>query len=288
MYELQSPLHALNIFKLAEEELEEAWMQADQGMETLYYFVGRETLFLSRDGKAAETARQQAAKKGLTAAEKTLGQTAEEGLASAKLYFTRALSCNMNYARAHIGLGNIHFLHAQAQTPEERLAKPELRQTIEEYKQALAAAPEAPGAQIDLKARIGLAMAYRLQGEAHFLLNQDTEANACFELVIQVIDPILGALAATAQYRTLAQAYLTMGRTYTQQAEIQKSQNNVAGSIAYLQKAREVYAQCKALNQVEPTKGVPGDKFLLETIISEGCQCDDQAVEKTLNNLQGG
>ncbi|HXV43450.1 MAG TPA: hypothetical protein VEC96_10325, partial [Anaerolineae bacterium] len=81
---------ALTTFQQAEQELKE-WGEKNQGKEILYYFIGREALFLSRTESEAQK----------------VFASAEEARATAEAYFQKALSSNPDYARADIGLGSV-------------------------------------------------------------------------------------------------------------------------------------------------------------------------------------
>jgi tetratricopeptide (TPR) repeat protein len=246
------PEEALAVFRQAEEGLT-SWKEQGEGKEIFYFFMGRELLFLKRDVEAEEA-------------------------------LEKALQSNPRYARAHIVLGGVYFQRAQSLAPDERLLEPkDLDRAINSYQTGLELAREFHGPQMEIIARLALAMAYRLQGETYFWLQDSVEANRFFNLAIEEINLVLDPLADAEQYRLLAQAYESLGAAYTQQAEILRKQEDVAGSRALYEKARDAYASC-----IDQEKRAPEDDILRSAIIAESCRPWDKFVEEALLTLDGG
>lgn len=252
---------ALAIFRQAEEELTH-WKEQEEGKEILYFFIGRSALFLERY------------------------EEAEEAL-------EKALQINPAYARAQIVLGSVDFRRVQSflLSPEERPLQPEdmeqaindVERAIAKYQKGLELAEESHEPLIEIIARLALASAYRLEGQGYFWLQDDVEANHFFELAIEEINPVLEPLADAEQHRILAQAYQSLGAAYTQQAEILRKQEDVAGSRALYEKARAAWAGC-----IDQEKKAPEDDILRSAIIAESCRPWDKFVEEALLALEGG
>ncbi len=251
MYDLGgSTEQALTIFDGMEGESD--WNERE-GKEILYYFIGRENLFLEHDQEA-----QQA--------------------------FERAVEINPNYARAHIGLGSVYYYRAQRTLPpEQRLQTGDLGQAIAEYQKALELAPQSPETQIDAKAHLALGTAYRLQGEAYLHAEDHDSANRLFDQTLAEITQTVGPLRDGGQFRLLAQAYLTMAAAYHQQAYIRRTQGDAASSKTLYQQAIDTYSKCIEQGQMSAF-----DTILTETIIAGQCQPSKQAAEQDLASLEGG
>lgn len=259
---------AWQTFHQAEQELKD-WGEKNQGKEILYYFIGREALFLSRDEQEAQK----------------VFDSAETARAAAESYFTKALTSNPNYARAYMGLGGVYFQRAQRQPPAERLAAPELDQAIKNYQQALAHAPKLPGDQLQLEARFGVASAYQIKGDAHFQLGFYSEAAAYFDSTIREIEAIIPPLTAAKQQRSLGHVYLTLGVAYNQQAIIREKQGDRPGSLALYQKAQDAYTNCIAQGDRQKG-GNPADK-LLKNIIDNYCRPYADKADQARRALEG-
>lgn len=255
---------ALETFQQAEQELKDY-----QGKDILYYFIGREALFLSRDEKEA----------------KKVFDSAEAARATAKDYFTKALDSNPDYARAYLGLGGVYFQRAQRQAPAERLAATEVDQAIKNYEQAVANASKLPDDQVQLEARFGVAGAYQLKGDAYFQLGAYDEANTYFDSTIREMQAIIPPLTAVKQQRSLGHVYLALGVAYNQQAIIHQKQDDKPGSLALYQKAQEAYTNCIAQGDSQKG-GNPADR-LLKNIIDNYCKPYYDKVNQARRSLEG-
>lgn len=254
------PEEALAVFQQAEEGLTR-WKEQDEGKEILYFFRGRELLFLKRDVEAEEA-------------------------------LEKALQSNPRYARAHIVLGSVYFLRAQnlllaAEQPLEpedlERVNSNLEQAINNYQKGLELAEESQEPLMEIIARLALAMSYYRQGDTYFVLGDDVEANRFFNVAIEEINLVLDPLADEEQYRLLAQAYQSLGVAYSQKAEILRSQGDVTGSKTLFEKARTAYASC-----MDQEKRAPHDAILKEEIIMGLCQPYDKDAEEALLELEGG
>jgi len=249
---------ALAIFRQAEEELVD-WGNQGEGKEILYFFIGRSALFLGRY-EEAEAALQE------------------------------ALRIDPAYARAQIVLAGVDFRRVQnvlhppdgsGLTPEAvRQAIGDVERTVAGYQKGLELARESHDPLVEMIARLALASAYRLEGEIYFWLQDDAEANRFFELAIGEIDQVLEPLAEAGQYRILAQAYLSLGAAYTQQAEILRKEADVAGSRGLYEAARAAYTAC-----IDQEEKAPEDEILRSAIIGDSCRPWREYVEEALLTL---
>lgn len=256
---LGHPAEALAVFRQAEGELT-TWKEQGEGKEILYFFIGRAALFLKRDVEA----------------EGAMG---------------KALQINPDYARAHIVLGSVYFWRAQnlllaAEQPLEpqelEQVTDNLEQAINSHQKGLELAQESHEPLMEVIARLALAQAYRLEGETHFYLENDVEANRFYNLSIQEISLSLDPLADAGQYRLLAQAYDSLGVAYTQQAVIIRDQGDTAGSRTLFEAARAAYANC-----IHQETRAPEDDILI-SMIADYCQPHDKVAEEALLALEGG
>lgn len=263
-------LKALDTFQQAEQALKD-WGEKNQGKEILYYFIGREILFLSRD-------EQQALK---------VFDSVETARATAETYFKKALNSNPEYARAYIGLGSVYYQQSP-QPLEARLATADLALT--QYDKALEYAPKLPGEElIRLEAHFGKAVASFLKGDTLYKLGYNQggnpsmyiEAGGYFEGTIREIETILEPLAATQQHRSLGHAYLALGGAYAQLALVREKQGRQAEATPLYQKAEDAYTSCIA--QGDAAGGGNPYDALLKNIIDTYCRpYADRIADKLL------
>jgi tetratricopeptide (TPR) repeat protein len=259
----QTP-EAYQTFKQAETELK-SWPEQGQGKEILYYFIGRQALFLARN----ELEAQKSFEKGGAPAAR---QEAEK-------YFNLALTSNPAYARAQIGLGGVYFQRAQLQEPAERLAAPDIDEAINYYEQARTDAPKLPGGtQLVREAQLGLAVAAYLKGEAYARLGYVDEALTYFEWTAREIEAILPAVQAEAhQQRSLVHLYLDLGSAYMQQADLWRNRGESARAAELYTQARDAYATCA--KQKIPDK-------ITQNIIDTYCRPHQQKAEEALATVK--
>ncbi|MBN1934738.1 MAG: CHAT domain-containing protein [Anaerolineae bacterium] len=246
---------ALDTLTEAEQTLT-AWPDGD-GKELLYFFIGRESLFLERNAQA-ETA------------------------------FRRALGINPAYARAQSGLGSVYLQRARAVAPERRLDVPasqpksDLEQAIEYHRRGLELA-QTNSPLVQAIAHIAFAKSQRLLGETLYVLDRFGEAQAAFALVIRETEEAIDLLANTRQYRVIAQAYEAQGAAHLQAGDILRRQTQLEASRASFESARAAYAACIAQGVKAPL-----DAFLQQTVIEQGCLRYDGIAQDMLDTLKGG
>ena len=263
MYDLQGhPDLALKVFQQARDQVGNS---SDTAAEVLWFFIGREDLTLSVQD----------------AQNPTSNVARQARLADAEGAFKEALQIDPGYARADIGLGSVNFSLAQDQNSPDRLTHPELGTAIQAYQTALAGAASSPGALIDAKARLGLASAWILQGEAQRDTGQMAAANASFNQAIQAVAASLQAVITAKQYRVLAQAYLTLGEAYHEQGHLAQLQNDKTSAQALFEKASTNYGLCIQQKQAAIT-----DQTLANTIIAGYCIPYKKVVDASLADLK--
>ncbi len=213
---------ALAVFRNAESAEELQSWEAEQGREILYYFIGRQALFLSRDDSAY--------------------------LAEAEAAFEVSLAINPDYVRTHIGLGGVYFQQAQQLSPEARLENDTLDLAIEEYTRAVEEGGDSPGQQIEIKGLLALGKSYRLRGEAFLFSGNIEQATSAYEKAIDDIEQAI-TLLDTGQHRLLAEAYLGLGIAYEGLAYAQSNRED--GGRALFEKAVAAYDTCIEQAEIE-------------------------------------
>jgi tetratricopeptide (TPR) repeat protein len=241
---------ALGTFQRAEAELT-AWPE-DDGKEILYFFIGREQLFLGQSENAEAS-------------------------------FRRALEIDPTYARAQVALGSAYLQQARAIKPEARLEDPKyLEQAIDNHRRGLELALAGGDPLIEAVARIAQAKSYRLLGETYYFLNDYTEANRIFDLVLAEVKQVLPLLAGSQQYRLLAQAYEAQGAAYLQQGDILRRQQKIEGSRARFELAKTAYQSC-----IEQGDKAYFDEILRTKVIEQGCQRYYDVATEYARKLEG-
>lgn len=244
---------AYEVLRQAESVLTD-W-QEEEGKEILYYFLGREALFLSQQDSA--------------------------WLEPAEAAFLRSLEINPAYARAHIGLGGVYYQRAQFLAPEERLSAPFLDQAIAEYAQAVEAGPEASGGQVALKGRLSLGTAYRLLGEAHLFAGDLEAAAEAFARAVADLEAALPQVDPE-DHRLLAQAQLGLGAAYHQWGHTRLLLGDTDAAQDLFTRAEAAYTAC-----IQQAEAEFYDTFL-QDLRQENCEPYRQAVEQALQDLGGG
>jgi tetratricopeptide (TPR) repeat protein len=262
MYDLSGETaDALEVFRQAEQDID--WSESG-GAEVLYYFIGREALFLKRVDQA---------------------QTA----------FETARDANSDYARAYVGLGSVAFQKAQSRlldgnldpTPEDLgPVLEDLDRAVDAYQTALDRADPALEPQTGIVARLGIGSAYRLQGEQYLFLDQRALAEERFNQAMDELESILEPLAAREQYRYLAQAYSSLGAAYAQMAWLRQAANDRAGSEALYRKAHAAFEKC-----IAQAEAAPLDSLLVKRIIEDpqtGCRPARERLPTVAATEEGG
>jgi tetratricopeptide (TPR) repeat protein len=240
---------ALDTLRAAEAELTD-WRDED-GKEILYFFIGRELLFLQRDEEAQEA-------------------------------FETALAINPDYARAHVGLGSVYLWRAQRIPPVERMQPPhDLQNAIDQYEIGRQLAAEQGEPLVELITRLASASAHRVQGETY---NHAAEANAsrdlydqahaAFEAAIGELEEILAPLADANQHRYLALAQQNLGAAYLQRADTFLRQGELTQRQESLEQARLAFSEC-----IAQANAAPFDAILQERIAAGSSTDDSQTME---------
>jgi len=244
---------ALETLRAAEIELT-GWQDED-GKEILYFFIGRELLFLEQDEEAEEA-------------------------------FNTALRINPDYARAHIGLGSVYLWRAQRVAPAERLQEPnDLQRALDAYETGRQLAAQSAEPLVVLIARLALASAHRVQGETYNFIADATDngtdngdvyeqARAAFEAAIAELESLLAPLAEANQHRYLALAYQNLGAAHLQQADTVLRQGEPTRRTELLEQARLSFTECMAQAETAPF-----DAILRDRIAGSGTAGDGQTVE---------
>jgi len=240
MYDLLGyPGRALPVLQQAEDELAST---GQDGNEVLWFFIGREALWLKRDEEAQPA-------------------------------FEEAVRLNPNYARARLGLGDIHLNKAYGQSSADRIQAPDLEQAIAEYQKAL----ETAEPSVKVEALYSLGAVYRLKGETLLNLADFPAADSAFVTTVGYLSAALDALKNTERYRLLAQTYLTLGEAYEDQGHVQLRQNNKEGSRPFFEEARTSYDRC-----IQQEDAAPTDLILTDQIVGKLCVPYKKLVEEEL------
>jgi tetratricopeptide (TPR) repeat protein len=233
--------------------------------EVLWFFIGREELILSNPVAAAANS----------------APSQSTHLANAEAAFQQSLKLNPAYARSHLGLGSVYFSRAQNLSSQDRLKTSDLADAISQYQQALAGAFASAGALIDVKARLGLASTWILQGEAQRDQGQLAQAGDSFAQAVQAASESLQPLIAAQEYRVLAQAYLTLGEAYHEQGHLELLQGNKDTSRAAFENASANYARC-----IQQKDAAVTDQTLAEKIVASYCVPYKQSADSSLAELK--
>lgn len=262
MYDLSGEsADALEVFRQAEQEID--WSQAG-GREVLYYFIGREALFLKR-------------------------------LDEAQAAFQTARDTNPDYARAYIGIAGVEFQRAQSRVLEEGIEPSAeelgpvleaLEEAVRSYQTALARADPALEPQTGIIARLGLGASYYLQGEQYLFLGERASAEEHFNRAVKELEAVLEPLAAGQQHRYLAQANNSLGAAYAQLAWLRQAEGDQVSSEAFYRKAHDAFAQCIAQGEAAPL-----DRLLVEQIVEDpqtGCRSHKELLPTVAPTEEGG
>lgn len=240
---------ALATFLQAERTLTN-WREED-GKEILYFFIGREELFLGH---------------------------VENAIANLE----RALAIEPEYARARIALGSAYLKRARSLPPAERFAPPhDLETALEHYLAGLALAQQMEEPLVEQIAHLALAKSYRLFAETYYHLDDPAEARRYFELTRQEAAAVVEPLAAANQHRLVAQAFEVEGAAYLQEADLLLRQDRPGESIPLLDKAKVAYQNC-----IDQGKQVVIDEVLTAQVIDQGCQRYYALTEEYIHNLR--
>lgn len=223
---------ALQTFAQAEQALAD-WPESD-GKEILYFFLGREHLILG-DVDAAQG------------------------------YFEKAVAVNPGYARAQVGLGSVFARRARETVdPAARLQAPGfLSQAFYRQEQGVALAVAAQEPVLEAVGRTALAKSYRLLGQTYYELDQLDAAVAALEQAIVEAEQATQLLAASREYRLLAQAQETLGAAYLQQANLWQRAGRLDEARTRAELARQAYQAC-----IDQGRQALFDEFLQQVVIA--------------------
>ena len=221
---------ALNVFKEAEAALP-GWRD-DEGKEILYYFIGREALFVGQEDRAM--------------------------LDEAETAFTESLRINPDYTRAHIGLGGVYLQRGQyliieanaSDTALDPLVLEQYDHAIEEYRLAVIERSSIPEAEIEFKAALGLGTAYSAKALAYINLGQEDQADVFADLAIDQLNRAINLLNPT-QHRIRAQGYLALGSAYQIKAHIQVRNEDRDAARPLFEEARQAYDLCSQEAEID-------------------------------------
>ncbi len=240
---------ALAIFRQAEAALTE-W-RADDGKEILYFFIGREELFLNNFTEAEANLRY-------------------------------ALELNPTYTRAQIGLGSTLLKGARTVAPTARLQPPSLLlQALDAYLHGLELAAQEGEPLLIHLANLALAKNYRLLGETYYVLQEPAQAQRFFSLTREKVEQVAEPLIAMRQYRLAAQAYEAAGAANLQEGVMVLNLGEQAEARRLLNAALTAYDACIAQGEQI------FDEFLETTVIEAGCRKFHGEAETRLAALGG-
>jgi tetratricopeptide (TPR) repeat protein len=239
---------ALATFRRGEAALEN-WAP-EEGKELLYFFIGREELFLGNDVAAEEA-------------------------------FQQALSINPNYARAHNGLGSVYFSRVQAIPPQERLAEPDAFTKVRRpYQTALQLARQQGNPLVEHLARLSLGMTGRLEGESYYVAQELEPALETFARAQGDLEEALDYFTETRHHRLTAQAYESLGLLHFQRSDLYRTLGESEKRLTELTAAQDAFANCLA----EAEAGI-FDELLHERIGEQSCARFGEAVDSTLAEI---
>ena len=149
---------------------------------------------------------------------------------------------------------------------------------IEQYQQAVEGAVDSAELQVELKGRLGLGLAQRLQGDAYLRTQAYDQASPVYAQAVEEIQSTLARLSPD-QHRLLAQAYLGLGAAYEGQAYLTRYvQQEAEASKPIYEEARAAYNHC--LEQADQS---PYDDLLQK--IRNFCGPYGQEVQSALDGL---
>jgi tetratricopeptide (TPR) repeat protein len=244
----------LGLRNLSESQLV-AKSRAVSGLDTLYFFLGREALFLGRDDEAEDAAR-------------------------------RALAINEGDVRASIILGGALMGQAEALDPLEALSPGGFFDEAEiAYRAALDNAPLT--STTHAVAQLALAHVHVSRGAALYMGGEgeatDTEADILFDEAVNELSPLLNSLAQSKQYRMIAQCRSYMGAARLYQGSLALQMQDPERASGLFEEAREHFAACVAQGDE-----LPEDATLRIKIIAEGCAPGQQQASQALAEIGGG
>ncbi len=243
-------VRALATFQQAEQALSD-WSDAD-GKELLYYFQGRQHLFLRQ-------------------------------LDEARSALERALALNPSFARASIALGGVSAFEAnQIEDSAARLGPDGLlTQAIDAQRRGLALAEAQNDGYTGAVARTALAQSLGVLCISQFNVSLLAEAGAaCAEAAAQANEAIT-FLETTQEQRLLAQAWLAQGLAHYGRNFVAAAAGDTAAAKVETEAAIAAFEQCISLGDVAFF-----DQTLRERVIDQACQPNLSAARGRLDQLE--
>jgi tetratricopeptide (TPR) repeat protein len=221
------------------------------GLDTLYYFLGRERLFLGRYEQAEADA-------------------------------WTAAQINGDDPRPWIILGGALMRQSEAAPPDVALEADGLLARAEQaYAEAVRASPE--GSTANSVARLALGNLRVARGAALYATGQaNGEARAAFEQAVAELTPLLTPLELEKQHRMLAQcrSYLGAARLYAGNLALQEGDEEAAKRL--LAEAEAHFSAC-----IEEGDKLPEDATLRDQIVGALCAPARQQAAQALVELGG-
>ncbi len=242
---------ALATFQRAEQALGD-WPDGD-GKELLYYFQGRQYLFLRQ-------------------------------LDEAQAALERALALNPGFARASVALGGVQAWRANQLEDSAARLGPDgpLTQAIDAQRRGLALAEGQNDGYTAALARTALSQSLGVLCVSQFNLNQIPEAGAaCAEAAGQA-SAAVAFLDATQEQRLLAQAWLAQGLAHYGQNFVAAAAGDSAAARAETEAAIAAFEQCINLGDAAFF-----DQTLRDKVIAQACQPNLSAARGRLTQLEG-
>jgi tetratricopeptide (TPR) repeat protein len=187
------------------------------GLEVLQFFIGREQLLLGNSAQAMAA-------------------------------HTEAVTCNPDFARAYIGLGDANLQATRALSPELRLESESLQAAIDNYALAGQKALAEGHLQLATLAQLGTGLTNQLIGSTYYVLDENDKAKPYLADAIKLTAPALEELSKRpdGQRRTLAIGYSLLGTAYWYSAII-TPENDASTADKFLGQAKDNYTKCIAL-----------------------------------------
>jgi tetratricopeptide (TPR) repeat protein len=295
---------AYQILRQGEDQLTD-WDE-NQGKEVLYYFIGREALFLANCEKDAS----------IVFSDATKGSASAQAWDSAQHYFAQAqnivVSNGRSYARATLGLGQVEFQRAQRELippgttqvgqcrinipqsgtltcPEQpppntdpaRLtaARNHLNEAIRLFNQAKEELEDTVPGRLEAKVNLNRATANTFLGTLDFLTNQPANAEPALQSAIDILTPLQQSTPRDDR-RTLANVYFALGNAQFLAANSELAQNDRSTAITRTQASFDAFDAC--------VKMIPNDDpdLFLRANQLPNCFCRRQDTQKMLDDLQ--
>lgn len=296
---------AYQVLKQGEAQLTD-WNE-NQGKEVLYYFIGREALFL---GNCESDAGLVFTPQGNTSAVALALNAAEDNFSKAEKI---AKANGRTYARATFGLGQVALQRAQRaiippgsttvgqcrinlptgsgqiscppsaapNTDAEALkeAHHQMDLAIPLLDQAIKDLPTPPQSDLDAKVKQVRATADTFLGELEFLDNNAANAEPFLQNAISQLQPLTTS-APPEDRRTLTNIYFSLGNAQFFSANAQLARGDVATSKTRAQDAINSFSACVKL--------IPTDEIdaFLRSIMLPNCSCRNADAQTMLKGLK--